>query len=161
MFGIGMPEMLVILAIALIVIGPKKLPDLAKSLGRAMREFKKATSEFKESIQLEGELSEVKETFNDISDEVKGAVDLNLKPEKPKADNADPIESNDKKSEEIDSEHEPDSDDLDDMKNLKKEFDNQDDHTKTSPKDESIVQEASTDTDNDKNDKIKGPVDDA
>jgi len=67
MFGIGMPEMLVILAIALIVIGPKKLPDLAKSLGRAMREFKKATSEFKETIQLESELSEVKETFNDIS----------------------------------------------------------------------------------------------
>ena len=51
MFGIGMPEMLVILALALIVIGPKKLPDLAKSLGRAMREFKKATSEFKETIQ--------------------------------------------------------------------------------------------------------------
>ena len=41
MFGIGMPEMLVILALALIVIGPKKLPDLAKSLGRAMRELKK------------------------------------------------------------------------------------------------------------------------
>ncbi len=60
MFGIGMPEMLVILALALIIIGPKKLPDLAKSLGRAMREFKKATNEFKESIQLESELSDVK-----------------------------------------------------------------------------------------------------
>jgi TatA/E family protein of Tat protein translocase len=52
MFGIGMPEMILILAIALIVIGPKKLPDLAKSLGRAMREFKRATSEFKESIEI-------------------------------------------------------------------------------------------------------------
>ena len=47
MFGIGMPEMLLILAIALIVIGPKKLPDLAKSLGRAFAEFKRATSCFK------------------------------------------------------------------------------------------------------------------
>jgi sec-independent protein translocase protein TatB len=44
MFGIGMPEMFLILAIALIVIGPKKLPDLAKSLGRAFGEFKKATA---------------------------------------------------------------------------------------------------------------------
>ena len=41
MFGIGMPEMILILAVALIVIGPKKLPDLAKSLGRALGEFKK------------------------------------------------------------------------------------------------------------------------
>ena len=42
MFGIGVPELLIIMAIALIVIGPKKLPDLAKSLGRALNEFKKA-----------------------------------------------------------------------------------------------------------------------
>lgn len=69
MFGIGMPEMLLILAIALIVIGPKKLPDLAKSLGRALREFKKATSELKESIELDSELKEVKNSFtNSISD---------------------------------------------------------------------------------------------
>jgi TatA/E family protein of Tat protein translocase len=50
MFGIGMPEMFLILAIALIVIGPKKLPDLAKSLGRAFAEFKRATSELKDSF---------------------------------------------------------------------------------------------------------------
>ena len=69
MFGIGMPEMLLILAIALIVIGPKKLPDLAKSLGRALREFKKATSELKESIELDSELKEVKKSLtNSITD---------------------------------------------------------------------------------------------
>ena len=56
MFGIGMPEMILILAIALIVIGPKKLPDLAKSLGRAMNEFKKATREIKDSMDIEGDL---------------------------------------------------------------------------------------------------------
>ncbi len=65
MFGIGMPEMLLILAIALIVIGPKKLPDLAKSLGRALREFKKATSELKESIDLDTDFREVKKNFRD------------------------------------------------------------------------------------------------
>jgi len=74
MFGIGMPEMILILAIALIVIGPKKLPDLAKSLGRAMREFKKATSEFKETMDLDEDLKEVKSTFEDINDEIKGSL---------------------------------------------------------------------------------------
>lgn len=74
MFGIGMPEMLLILAIALIVIGPKKLPDLAKSLGRAMREFKSATNEFKESMQIDDDLSDVKKVFNDISDDVKDSI---------------------------------------------------------------------------------------
>jgi sec-independent protein translocase protein TatB len=75
MFGIGMPEMILILAIALIVIGPKKLPDLARSLGRAMREFKKATNEFKESIQLDEELSEVKKSFDKFSQDPEKADD--------------------------------------------------------------------------------------
>ena len=158
MFGIGMPEMLVILALALIIIGPKKLPDLAKSLGRAMREFKKATSEFKETIQLESELSEVKETFNNISDEVKDAVDLNLKPEEQKADKT---ESDNEKNEEKDSEDQPESDDFGNLKNLKKEFDNLNTHTDTSQKDETMIQDASPDTDDDKKDKVKGSVDDA
>lgn len=74
MFGIGMPEMLLLAAIALIVIGPKKLPDLAKSLGRAMREFKKATSDFKDTLQIDEDLAEVKKAFNDINDDVKKAV---------------------------------------------------------------------------------------
>jgi sec-independent protein translocase protein TatB len=66
MFGIGMPEMILILAVALIVIGPKKLPDLAKSLGKAMGEFKKATSDLKESMQIDRELKEVKTAFDDL-----------------------------------------------------------------------------------------------
>ncbi len=76
MFGIGMPEMLMILAIALIVIGPKKLPDLAKSLGRAMREFKRATSEFKETLAVDDDLSDVKKAFDDINTDIKDAVDI-------------------------------------------------------------------------------------
>ena len=66
MFGIGMPEMILILAVALIVIGPKKLPDLAKSLGKAMGECKKATRDLKESMQIDTELKEVKSAFDDI-----------------------------------------------------------------------------------------------
>jgi Tat protein translocase TatB subunit len=75
MFGIGMPEMLLIMAIALIVIGPKKLPDLAKSLGRAFAEFKRATSELKESFEIDSELKEIKTTFNNMSSELKEAID--------------------------------------------------------------------------------------
>ena len=69
MFGIGMPEMILILAIALIVIGPKKLPDLAKSLGRAMREFKKATEEIKKEINDNS--SDVVKDIKDMEDTIK------------------------------------------------------------------------------------------
>ena len=74
MFGIGMPEMILIMAIALIVIGPKKLPDLAKSLGKAMGEFKKATSDFTESIQADTGFKELKDTFDQANDDFKEAV---------------------------------------------------------------------------------------
>lgn len=53
MFGIGFPELLLILALALIVIGPKRLPDLAKALGRGMAEFRRATDELKRSMREE------------------------------------------------------------------------------------------------------------
>ena len=43
MFGIGMQELIIIAIIALIIVGPKKLPDLAKTLGKGFNEFKKAT----------------------------------------------------------------------------------------------------------------------
>jgi len=47
MFGIGMTELLVILAIALVVIGPKKLPELARSLGKGLAEFRRASTEMR------------------------------------------------------------------------------------------------------------------
>jgi sec-independent protein translocase protein TatA len=63
-FNIGLPELLIIVAIALIVFGPNKLPELAKAFGKAMREFKKATEEVKESFEAETkDLEELKSSL--------------------------------------------------------------------------------------------------
>lgn len=51
MFNLGTPELIVILVVALIILGPKRLPELAKSLGRGLREFRKATEDIKDSLE--------------------------------------------------------------------------------------------------------------
>ncbi len=54
MFGsIGMTELIVIMVVALIVIGPKRLPELARTLGKALGDFKRATSDFQNSFSME------------------------------------------------------------------------------------------------------------
>ncbi len=50
MFGIGVPELILILVVGLVVFGPGKLPEIARSLGKGMREFKKATNAFSQAI---------------------------------------------------------------------------------------------------------------
>jgi len=55
MFGIGLPELILIMAVALIVVGPDKLPELAKSLGKGIVELKKAASSLKESLNEDDE----------------------------------------------------------------------------------------------------------
>ncbi len=71
MFGLGMPEIFLILAIALIVIGPKKLPDLAKTLGRAMGEFKRSAQDFKKSIDLDTTLKDIDSPASDLKNVIK------------------------------------------------------------------------------------------
>ena len=51
MFGIGVPELLVILVVALIVLGPKRLPEVAKALGKGLAEFRRATSDLTDELR--------------------------------------------------------------------------------------------------------------
>ena len=59
MFDIGLQELVVIFVIALIVFGPKNLPQLGRSLGRAMREFRRASDEFRATIETNLQIHEI------------------------------------------------------------------------------------------------------
>ena len=65
MFGsIGMPELIIIMVIALIIFGPRKLPELGKSLGRSLSEFKKASTDLQNTLEQEIKIEEQKEAEN-------------------------------------------------------------------------------------------------
>ena len=90
MFGIGMQELLLILVIALIVLGPKKLPEVAKALGRALNEFKRATSDLKDSLDVDHSLNTVKKSFNAMNDTPPAAGTTASDPESSEAKPASP-----------------------------------------------------------------------
>jgi Tat protein translocase TatB subunit len=60
MFGIGLPELVIIIIVALLVVGPSKLPEVARSLGKALGEFRRLADDVKETIEQEMTVEEEK-----------------------------------------------------------------------------------------------------
>ena len=71
MFGIGLPEMILILALALIVVGPDKLPELARSVAKGVLELKKTVSTLKENLDEENPFDSVKPELEEVSKSLK------------------------------------------------------------------------------------------
>jgi TatA/E family protein of Tat protein translocase len=69
MFGsIGLPELLLIFVIALLLFGPRKLPEIGKSLGKAMGEFRRASNDLQRSLEEEVAADELKAARREIED---------------------------------------------------------------------------------------------
>lgn len=71
---IGFPEMLIILVIALVVFGPRKLPELGRSLGRSLNEFKRASNELKSTLEDEIRIEEQQEQRAKVEAEQQSAI---------------------------------------------------------------------------------------
>jgi TatA/E family protein of Tat protein translocase len=92
MLGIGMQEIIIILVVALIVIGPKKLPDLAKALGRALGEFRRAADDLKENLDINGVREEKEKLMREFSKE-KLSKDFKVKEDKGPAKTKEPVKT--------------------------------------------------------------------
>jgi TatA/E family protein of Tat protein translocase len=67
MFGLGVPELMLIFIIALVLFGPKRLPEIGRTLGKAMGEFKKATDELKNTVEREVRMEELRQISPSMS----------------------------------------------------------------------------------------------
>jgi Tat protein translocase TatB subunit len=83
MFGIGIAEMALILLIAIIVVGPEKLPEIAKAIGKVFSDIKKATEDVKDTISDETRKLAETAKLNEIEEEVKKTLDDAQKIEPP------------------------------------------------------------------------------
>ncbi len=97
MFGLGIPELLLIFVVALIVFGPKRLPEIGRTIGKTLAEFKKATDDLKSTVEREVRLDEMRQLSSSITNPVEtvsrtepappataeGPAPIDVQPEKP------------------------------------------------------------------------------
>ena len=102
MGSLGWPEIMVILVIALVIFGPRKLPQLGRTLGKALGEFRRATNDLKNTLELEvhkeeekqnaGERRKREDDYSSRSARRKAAGESDAKGTAPPADQAEPVE---------------------------------------------------------------------
>ena len=74
MFGnIGLPELIVIMGVALLIFGPRKLPEIGRTIGKAVREFKKSTEDIKEKFEEQIRVEEFKSLQADLKKDLREA----------------------------------------------------------------------------------------
>lgn len=88
MFGIGGTELLVILVVALIVLGPKSVPQIARTLGKAMGEFRRVSTEFQRTLNMEAAQEEEVERKKRTAEQARSAQAETPSADTPKADTA-------------------------------------------------------------------------
>lgn len=125
MFGLGMMEILMILAIALIVVGPQKLPELAKTLGRAMGEFKRSAQDLKRSMDIESTVKEIDIPKTDVNDVLNKTNDTESA-DKKSADPYEPPPESSSTASKNDSDQQTDADTVEKDTSLENETDTDD-----------------------------------
>jgi len=90
MFGVGTSELVIILIIALLILGPKEIPKVARTIGKGMRELQRAKDELKKNIEFEEEtISQVKSDFREMINETEEEIKSEFKSPPPETKNQD------------------------------------------------------------------------
>jgi len=94
MFGVGTSELVIILVIALLILGPKEIPKVARTIGKGMRELQRAKDELKKNIEFEEEtVSQVKSDFREMINEAEEEIKSEFKSPPPESKDQDKVSS--------------------------------------------------------------------
>lgn len=109
MFGIGTTEIIVIMVVALLVLGPKKLPEIAKSLGKTLAEFRRVSTDVKRTIEMEVDREEETRAKKKIKQEMAKKASKESHPPEQEQTGSSPEIENEKESSDIDASSDDDT----------------------------------------------------